>query len=393
MRSACVRRAGWSATTVCAFVLGVAFVGCARAPEKSLPDAVDVPVADKGEPSPHRPIGTPSAVSDGSRARADDPPSMASEAARRWNARSTTLTREGPAPGPWSPQGRHPHLRPVWYTSDGLRLRAWLALPEGASAEEPVPGLVFLHGWFAYAHHEWKFVRPAFEQGYAILIPQLRGENGGAGTFEFLLGEANDALAASVWLAEHEAVDSADVWLFGQSVGAGLSALLALAPELPVALTGGAGGLYEAWILEHEAWAKWLPFAPTPDEIAPRVLPGQLEHMQRPHVAFLGDRDLLRTRASSLRAQAAAAHAPLGVVGVEGDHVSAQVTGLASYLSMIPRFRAASAARALQLIAFDYSPPLAPTSDTGPPSDGGPASGAGPGAGSERSEPEAGAAE
>ncbi len=58
--------------------------------------------------------------------------------------------------------------------SDGTALRAWLALPEGASAEDPAPLLLWIHGgplgsWNAWT---WRW-NPwtATARGYAVLLP------------------------------------------------------------------------------------------------------------------------------------------------------------------------------------------------------------------------------
>lgn len=66
-------------------------------------------------------------------------------------------------------------LRDVETTaSDGVRVRSWLALPEGASAENPAPLLLWIHGgplnsWNAWS---WRW-NPwlAVAQGYAVLLP------------------------------------------------------------------------------------------------------------------------------------------------------------------------------------------------------------------------------
>ena len=57
---------------------------------------------------------------------------------------------------------------------DGARVRAWLLLPEGASAEHPVPMLLWIHGgplnsWNAWS---WRW-NPllAVARGYAVLLP------------------------------------------------------------------------------------------------------------------------------------------------------------------------------------------------------------------------------
>lgn len=57
---------------------------------------------------------------------------------------------------------------------DGVRLRGWLALPEGASAETPAPLLLWIHGgplnsWNAWS---WRWTPwAAVARGYAVLLP------------------------------------------------------------------------------------------------------------------------------------------------------------------------------------------------------------------------------
>ena len=76
-----------------------------------------------------------------------------------------------PAPAPSLPG----ELREIETTAaDGTRVRGWLALPDGASAESPVPLLLWIHGgplssWNAWSWrwNPWLMVA----QGYAVLLP------------------------------------------------------------------------------------------------------------------------------------------------------------------------------------------------------------------------------
>jgi len=59
-------------------------------------------------------------------------------------------------------------------TADGVRVRAWLALPEGASAQAPAPLLLWIHGgplnsWntWSWRWNPWLMVA----RGYAVLLP------------------------------------------------------------------------------------------------------------------------------------------------------------------------------------------------------------------------------
>lgn len=57
---------------------------------------------------------------------------------------------------------------------DGTELRAWLALPEGASAERPAPLLLWVHGGPQYSWNAWQWRWNAWlaaARGYAVLLP------------------------------------------------------------------------------------------------------------------------------------------------------------------------------------------------------------------------------
>jgi dipeptidyl aminopeptidase/acylaminoacyl peptidase len=76
-----------------------------------------------------------------------------------------------PAPEPQLP-GRLTEL--VTTAADGTRLRAWLALPDGAGAQDPAPLLLWVHGgplssWNAWSWrwNPWLMVA----RGYAVLLP------------------------------------------------------------------------------------------------------------------------------------------------------------------------------------------------------------------------------
>lgn len=82
-----------------------------------------------------------------------------------------TVPLPGPAPLPELP-GRLTEVETT--VADGRRIRAWLALPDGASAADPAPLLLWIHGgplgsWNAWSWrwNPWLLVA----QGYAVLLP------------------------------------------------------------------------------------------------------------------------------------------------------------------------------------------------------------------------------
>ena len=98
-----------------------------------------------------------------------EPPTPARLSASEPEQSSVAL--RGPSPMPALP-GRLEEIETK--AEDGVRVRAWLALPEGASAASPAPLLLWIHGgplgsWNAWS---WRW-NPwlAVAQGYAVLLP------------------------------------------------------------------------------------------------------------------------------------------------------------------------------------------------------------------------------
>ncbi len=88
---------------------------------------------------------------------------------------TTPDQRSEPLAGPAAPPTLPGRLEDVETTAaDGTRVRSWLCLPEGASAEDPAPLLLWIHGgplgsWNAWS---WRW-NPwiAVARGYAVLLP------------------------------------------------------------------------------------------------------------------------------------------------------------------------------------------------------------------------------
>lgn len=77
-----------------------------------------------------------------------------------------------PAPGSTEPPGRLTELSAV--AADGTPLRAWLVLPQGASAGAPAPLLLWIHGGPLSSWNGWSWRwNPwlAAARGYAVLLP------------------------------------------------------------------------------------------------------------------------------------------------------------------------------------------------------------------------------
>lgn len=134
-----------------------------------------------------------------------------------------------------------PHVRPedVTYTSfDGVEIPAFLFRPAGASAETPVPAVVYPHGGpTSYYGDEWDGHAQYFlDKGYAWLAIDFRGSTGYGRDFERLnhgdwgIGDTKDCLAAADFLRTVDWVDGNRLGIFGSSYGSYL-ALLAVTDD------------------------------------------------------------------------------------------------------------------------------------------------------------------
>jgi hypothetical protein len=203
----------------------------------------------------------------------------------RGDFRSSLHTR-GPSPQDYYPETPPPGVDVVRYRSEGRLLTAWVSLPAGPG---PHPALLYCHGGFAFGASDMEDCRPFVDAGYVVMVPTWRGENGNPGHFELFLGEVDDARAAAQWLAEQPTVDADRVYAFGHSAGGGIAAVLSLLEDVPVQITGSAGGVYD-----HDTFLGWsdiVPFENTPEERSRRLLVGNIRHMQRPHIAYYGTQD------------------------------------------------------------------------------------------------------
>jgi dienelactone hydrolase len=243
------------------------------------------------------------------------------------------LRERGPAPGKWKPQTVPEGVREVRYEGATGGLLAWFAAPAGA---RKAPALVYFHGEFSFAAWDFEQVRPFLNAGFAVMTPALRGENGNPGDFELLMGEVDDGAAAVRWLAQQPEVDASRIHTLGHSVGGGVSGLLSLVPDLPVAVTASVGGVYSRQTFQR--WAKYedtrslVRFDPTNvDEVELRVLGENLADMQRPHRAYVGLEDAgILDNARAL--EKVAGKAPFTLTTVPGDHAKSLQPGIAAYL-------------------------------------------------------------
>jgi dipeptidyl aminopeptidase/acylaminoacyl peptidase len=142
----------------------------------------------------------------------------------------TNLTRTGPAPQRWEQEPVSPGAVEVTYESDWRKLKAWVSL-EATRPGPKKPGVLFLHGGFAFGADDWDQAEPFRKAGFHVMVPILRGENGQGGAFSLHVGEADDALAAAEAFARLPGVDDRNLFVSGHSVGGTLALFCALGSD------------------------------------------------------------------------------------------------------------------------------------------------------------------
>ena len=125
-------------------------------------------------------------------------------------------------------------LEEVSYPSfDGLEIPAFLLRPASASADEPVPAIVYPHGGPTDAYgDEWDGHAQFFvDKGYAWLAPNFRGSTGYGREYErknhgvWGVDDTRDCLAAADFLKSLDWVDGDRLAIFGASYGSYMALL------------------------------------------------------------------------------------------------------------------------------------------------------------------------
>ncbi|MEA2409404.1 MAG: hypothetical protein QOE69_3523 [Thermoleophilaceae bacterium] len=139
------------------------------------------------------------------------------------------------APAPRSVRSApYAELEDVTYSSfDGLEIPGFLMRPRGASAERPVPAVVYPHGGPTDAYgDEWDGHAQSFvDRGYAWLAINFRGSTGYGRDFErgnhgdWGVGDTKDCLAAADFLRSLDWVDGERLGIFGASYGSYMALL------------------------------------------------------------------------------------------------------------------------------------------------------------------------
>lgn len=237
--------------------------------------------------------------------------------------------------------------REIRYRAEVGDLRAWYARPPRTEGKK-LPVVVYLHNDFSLRAEAWNNARPFLAAGYALLVPGMRGEDGGPGTRELLLGEVNDAKAAIAWARAQPDHAAACVSVIGHSIGGGVASMLSLHADAGVRRTASVGGVYRAHTFH--AWARrpsvrGLVRFDLADarEIQMRLLIPNVRDVKVPHIAYAGADDEWDDRYAQLAAtRARQAGAPVEWIRVDGDHMGSIAGAVKDFLVRLAKDACAS---------------------------------------------------
>jgi len=160
----------------------------------------------------------------------------------------------------------------------------------------------------------------------------LRAENGNPGHYELLLGEIDDAAAATRWLVSQPYVDATRIYAYGHSMGARVALMLSLRDDTPIRLGVGSAGLYTG-----DSFKRYGDIAPidvtNERERRIRAPLDFLDTMGHRHVTFVGRAEYSIERISQFRHTAAGIR--LEIQEVDGDHMECFAPALTGFLSII----------------------------------------------------------
>jgi dienelactone hydrolase len=169
----------------------------------------------------------------------------------------THLIRHIPAPQEYKNELPPVGVTEIIYNSRNLTLKAWLS--DNPQDGKKHPAIVYAHGGFSFGGSDWKNAQDFMNQGFVLMTPALRGENGNPGYFEFFYGEVNDLIAAGDYLANVSYVDKDRIFLCGHSSGGTLSMLASMMPSKyrAIASFGGSPDQEEFF---NSGWWQIAPF-------------------------------------------------------------------------------------------------------------------------------------
>lgn len=232
-------------------------------------------------------------------------------------------------------------FKAVSYTSDGMVLKGLLNTKNIDSLKKN-PVIVYLHGGFALSYNEVERTKRFTDEGYIVFAPTYRGENGNPGYFELFMGEVQDAKAAINWIANKSYVDSTRIYVFGWSVGGGISLNLSLHNNLPIKLSSSSAGIYDYSLIKSWATEDDMIIFPydytNAKENYFRLSLYNLDKMVRTHFTYIGEEDNFKYYNNLVDSLYPNRDIKLNLYPLIGNHVSSLQKAMKKFINEIRRF-------------------------------------------------------
>jgi dipeptidyl aminopeptidase/acylaminoacyl peptidase len=237
----------------------------------------------------------------------------------------TSLIRRLPSPDPWHAVEPPAGATSIVFPSNGLELKAWLELPD-AMRTTPHATILWLHGGHSFDQGDWDATRPFRDEGYVVLAPMLRGENGQSGSYSLFYDEVDDVIAAAEYLRRQPFVDEKRLYVAGHSVGGTMAMLAAEAYPHFAAAVSISGSPDQALFIRNALANRQseIPFASTDSiEIEMRSPLTFAESFKCPIRIFFGNEEP-HFAISSRRTAAVAGSRGIDAAAlvVEGNHIT-----------------------------------------------------------------------
>ena len=229
-------------------------------------------------------------------------------------------------------------IKRTTYKSDGNELQA-LIDTTNIELGKKKKALVYLHGGFALGYQDVLDCKKFTDNNYIVFAPSYRGENGNPGYYELMLGEVTDVKNSIKWLAKQEFINPDSIYVFGHSIGGGLSLSLSIHDDIPVLESGSCAGLYD--ISTFEYWHKenpdQVPFNYKDEaESVVRCPLYFLDCMHRSHHMYLGTEDNFEVFSEFIKSELYPNKELLmKLTEVEGDHFSSLNHSMDAFLNEI----------------------------------------------------------
>lgn len=229
----------------------------------------------------------------------------------------------------------------VVFDSEGMKLKALLNT-KNIKTEKKSPVIVYLHGGFALNIKEMENTKKFTEEGFIVFAPSYRGENGNPGYFELFMGEVRDAKAAINWIASQDFVDRERIYLFGWSVGGGISLSLTLHDDVPINLSASSAGIYDRDLIK--SWATEDDYITFPydyksiEENYFRLPLYNLDKMTRTHFTYIGIDDDFKYYYELVDSLYTKKIIKLRMKDLIGDHVSSLPKAMRKFMNEIRKY-------------------------------------------------------